>query len=282
MKMVSKIEFVMKNGRKGQEVKLLQAELAIDTDGSFGPNTEKAVNAKRRVLGLPENGLADAAFLQALGKPVRAGIDVSNCNGNIDWAKVGDAGIKFAFVKCTEGATFQDKLHTQNLTNGRAAGLAMGGYHYARPDTDSGLGTKDAQNEAEAFAKALGKIQKGDLRPAIDLEDGLKTDDEYNAQWLLAFSAHFEKLTGVKPIIYTALWAVDLYLAGAKPATKAELAKIPLWWASYGGTIEPYQKLKIWDTWSVWQWTGGGAVPGVTGKVDRDWMSSVAWDLLRV
>ena len=36
------------------------------------------------------------------------GIDVSNYNGTVDWKKVKESGVAFAFVKATEGITYVD------------------------------------------------------------------------------------------------------------------------------------------------------------------------------
>ncbi|MEM9175097.1 MAG: GH25 family lysozyme, partial [Myxococcota bacterium] len=45
--------------------------------------------------------------------PIR-GIDVSHHQGRIDWRQVGAAGIRFAFIKSTEGESLQDPRFAHN------------------------------------------------------------------------------------------------------------------------------------------------------------------------
>ena len=42
------------------------------------------------------------------------GIDTSDCQGKIDWAKVKASGVSFAFCKATDGETFVSKTFKQN------------------------------------------------------------------------------------------------------------------------------------------------------------------------
>src|ERR1051326_5351230 len=63
------------------------------------------------------------------------GIDVSHYDGQVYWPNVkNNSGIAFAWSKATEGTTFQDAVFTYNQTNGKAAGVYMGAYHFARYD----------------------------------------------------------------------------------------------------------------------------------------------------
>ena len=53
----------------------------------------------------------------------------------------------------------------------RDAGLWVGGYHFARPDTHVRLGMADARKEASSFLERL-SFEPGDLPPALDVERG--------------------------------------------------------------------------------------------------------------
>ncbi|EGH25923.1 glycosyl hydrolase family protein, partial [Pseudomonas amygdali pv. mori str. 301020] len=47
----------------------------------------------------------------------KKGIDLSHFQGDIDFKKVFEAGIEYAFIKSTEGATVQDnKYHVSYVT----------------------------------------------------------------------------------------------------------------------------------------------------------------------
>ncbi|RMU90644.1 hypothetical protein ALP22_04986, partial [Pseudomonas coronafaciens pv. porri] len=43
---------------------------------------------------------------------IKKGIDLSHFQGDIDFKKVFEAGIEYAFIKTTEGATVQDNKYT--------------------------------------------------------------------------------------------------------------------------------------------------------------------------
>lgn len=53
-------------GTRGSLVEWLQAFLRIDTDGKFGPATESSVNAYKKAVGLPENGVCDYMMIKRM------------------------------------------------------------------------------------------------------------------------------------------------------------------------------------------------------------------------
>jgi len=268
--------YTLRKGDEGQEVKRLQSKLSIKADGDFGKNTDAAVQAYQNSNGLLVDGIAGPVTLGSLGIPVLAGIDVSAWNGNIDWPDVKSGGTKYAWVKVTEGRTHTNKPYKRNIEGCRKNDIVVGGYHFGRPDTgiDNGL-RKDAIAEAQHFLSKLQPLLKpGDLIPVLDVEAGMKTDDQHNVDWNLAWLEYVESEIGVKPMVYTARWAVQLYLAKASKASLQELAKYPLWWASYNEGADPKRKPgKIWEEWDVWQWTGHGSIQGIKGRCDQNWLA---------
>src|SRR5262245_10163417 len=58
------------------------------------------------------------------------GIDVSYWQGNIDWQKVSDAGIHFAYIKATEGGDRVDPRFLHNWNAAKEAGVPRGAYHF--------------------------------------------------------------------------------------------------------------------------------------------------------
>ncbi|TIM61446.1 MAG: lysozyme, partial [Mesorhizobium sp.] len=70
--------------------------------------------------------------------PVR-GIDVSHHQRQIDWRRVAADDVAFAIIKATEGGDHVDGAFAANLREARAAGLAVGAYHFftfCRPGAD--------------------------------------------------------------------------------------------------------------------------------------------------
>ncbi len=189
------------------------------------------------------------------------GIDVSHHQGTIDWSLVYASGKVFAFVKATEGFTYNDPQFTTNMTNGNNAGVLMGAYHFARPDNNSAI------DEANHFVQVAGNyIGNGYLPPVLDLEDPPGTDLQtlYSSSalsnWVLTWLQRVEALTGVEPIIYTNGRYTN-YL-------DASLNSYKLWIAEPDGNTNPPDNLGRWTTWAFKQYSWTGNVPGISGDVD--------------
>ena len=93
------------------------------------------------------------------------GIDVGHHQGAIDRARVAGAGKEFAFVRATAGTLTSDVAYVRNRADARAAGVAVGSYHFGNPDAAA----NDALNEARWFVQNA-TVGSGDLVPVLDLE----------------------------------------------------------------------------------------------------------------
>ena len=58
------------------------------------------------------------------------GIDVSKYQGDIDWSAVTGSGVKFAWIKATEGGDYADEKFAANWAAAKAAGVPRGAYHF--------------------------------------------------------------------------------------------------------------------------------------------------------
>lgn len=266
--------FVLKEGSIGQEVKRFQqTSLNVKDDGIFGPKTKEALKNFQKYNNISPDGIYGLETQEKMGTEIFSGIDVSSHNGTIDWVAVSKTDTKFSFVKLTEGRTHNNPKRKENWEGAKKNGIVVGGYHFARPDTDFSL--EDSIEEAKHFINALRIVgwEKGvDLAPVLDLEAGMKTDDEYNAKWAVKFCEYIESQLGVKPIVYTAKWFWDAYLASSKSETLDKLTKYPVWWAHYTTNMQEDPNIVGWKNWDIWQWTGSGYVNGIAGKVDRNWL----------
>nr|WP_217497729.1 GH25 family lysozyme [Lysobacter enzymogenes] len=61
--------------------------------------------------------------------PLR-GIDVSHHQGAIDWRAVARDAVAFAYLKASEGGDHRDRRYAANARDARAAGVAVGAYHF--------------------------------------------------------------------------------------------------------------------------------------------------------
>jgi Glycosyl hydrolases family 25 len=136
------------------------------------------------------------------------GIDVSKWQGTIDFAKVRASGRRFVIAKATEGNTYTDATYAHNKAYAMANGLHFGGYHFARPGTNSG----DAASEADHFVSVLG-LKHGMMVPALDLEVSGGLSQSQLITWTKTFVARVYARTGARPMIYSSPSFWSTYMA---------------------------------------------------------------------
>jgi GH25 family lysozyme M1 (1,4-beta-N-acetylmuramidase) len=194
------------------------------------------------------------------------GIDVSGWQGTIDFAKVKAAGKSFVIAKATEGDSFTDSTWATNKANARAAGLALTGYHFARPDLNPG--TTGGVAEADWFVSQLG-LQAGMLIPALDIETaGTNTVAQMQA-WVGAWLDEVYAKTRVRPMIYTSPSFWSTYLGNT---TMFADEGYTILWVAHWFVASPTVPANNWGGhgWTFWQYDDCGSVPGISGCVDLD------------
>ena len=193
------------------------------------------------------------------------GIDVSYHQGTIDWSQVAAAGKRFAFVRASAGTLTADPAHATNRAGARAAGLAVGSYHYANPDT----APNDASNEASWFLQNA-TIGSGDLIPELDFEVSNGLDPAALTAWAQTWLSQVSAATGVRPIIYTNanFWSTSI----ADTDWFARNGYTVLWIANWTTANAPTVPAGNWGAsgWTFWQHSSTGTVPGISGPVDLD------------
>lgn len=200
-----------------------------------------------------------------------AGIDVSHHNGQIDWHQTKAHGIKFCFIKATEGVNGVDPLFAHNATAAKAAGLLVGFYHFARPSEDMGA-------QAQHF-QAVTKDFHADLPMALDVEDenGFPSWETFGQDIRIQKLAHFLSAIGQEAIIYTSPgWYKGVF-------DSLSMAGRMIWAARYGA--EPDLSGTPWSVrgWAIWQSSETGTVPGVgSGNVDLNWARPEFFDRIGV
>ncbi len=205
------------------------------------------------------------------------GVDVSDIQGSgINWSSVKAAGYSFSWAKATEGTGYIASSFVPNENNGKAAGVLMGAYDFARPDLVGP--TAEAAyfwSRANPYVKADGKT----LMPMIDMETfngvvGASSYSDWANQWCNAIVADAAgQGVVVKPVIYTTTCescnfngTVSGWLPWiANPSGEAAQTGTPWDYTSCGSC-------DVWGTgaWTVWQYDWNGTVSGIPGIVDRD------------
>lgn len=197
------------------------------------------------------------------------GIDVSEYQGNIDWAQVKSAGIDFAILRLgyrgtTQGLLNLDSKFEQNLADAQAAGISVGVYFFSQA-----VSVKEAEAEAEFVLDALNGCELAypvvfDWEPPIPTEDlpaeelrAYSMSGEDVTDFAVAFCKKIEK-SGYKPCVYTNKHMAYNFFDLEKCADFA------LWYAEYQQTPSLYYDF------IMWQYTDSGTVPGISSGVDMN------------
>ena len=211
------------------------------------------------------------------------GIDVSSYQGTINWVQVKAAGVTYAWAKATEGLTVTDAQYINNATNGVAAGVYMGAYHFAHPDTH----TTTAQAIAEAnqfLSVAQPYIISCELPPVLDYEVSSSLSWTAQTAWIQSWMNTVKTATGITPILYT-----DGSIASSLGSSLASYCK--LWIATDNGSATtippsplpptpPSSDLGAWNpNWSFNQYSWTTTVSGISGQIDADIFNGTLTDL---
>lgn len=177
------------------------------------------------------------------------GIDVSRWQGAMDWTKTKAAGVTFAWIKASEGTAWVDPQFKVNAPSAGAQGILWGAYHYFRNDVDP---VSQARHFVATVATAA---VTPTLTYALDFED---TTGRVDTRAMEAFAAEVERLTGVKPVVYTAAWWWTRARLGG---TQAWAARLALWIADYSPASVALPATGEWSRWTILQHTSSGDGP---------------------
>lgn len=187
------------------------------------------------------------------------GIDVSHHQGAIDWRRVALAGVKYTFLKASEGSSFKDRRFNSNRAGSAEAGISSGGYHFYRPHSP-------VSRQITNFITSIGSMRKGELPPVLDLEVpeswrnlSLNQRVKMVRQWLDSV----EDALSVKPIIY-----LSSSFAGDVLGSQRWLQDYILWLAHYTRAANPRtpEPWKSSSSWTFWQYSETGRVDGISDR----------------
>ena len=176
------------------------------------------------------------------------GVDVSNYQGDIDWQKLEEQGVRFAFVKATEGSGHTDESIRRNMERAAETGIKISAYHFFSFDSAG-------ETQAENFIAAVDRDEIT-LPPVVDIEyygdkKLNKPTQEETEAILRPLLERLEEHYGVKPMIYTTLPVYYRYV-------KEDFSDYPLWIRSVN--FEP----DLVD-WTFWQYDDHGRLDGYYG-----------------
>jgi GH25 family lysozyme M1 (1,4-beta-N-acetylmuramidase) len=160
------------------------------------------------------------------------GIDVSAYQGTQNWPSHKAQGVVFAFIKASEGQRSKDARFASHVTGAKAAGLIVGGYHFAWPN-------QSASAEAANYIAAVKSHASKGFCHWLDLErytDGRNYKGRSAAQiktWVSTWIAAVEKaFPGQR---------VGIYTSGSDLAAGHVPSGVPLWYPAYpGASVDTY------------------------------------------
>ena len=199
------------------------------------------------------NGYIIPTKLEAEKYEVR-GVDVSEYQGEVDWDRIKDQGISFAFIKATEGSKSKDDYFDRNIEKLKDMDVLLGIYHFFSFETE---GEEQAQN----YINTVGYVENDDsiFIPIIDVEyysyyKKAKPYKEWIIEELQTMLDELESVYRVKPMIYTTMEFYNDYIDG-------NFSDYDIWIRD----IVTKPSLKNRD-WKFWQYTGKGRLDGYSGQ----------------
>lgn len=180
--------------------------------------------------------------------PVR-GVDVSHYQGEIDFNALAGQGMRFAFIKATEGSTYVDDHLDENLPAVQESSLRPGFYHFFSYDSPG-------SSQAAHFIENVPALE-GMLPPVIDVEFyGSYFSSPASAEAVLpelrAMADALREHYGVPPIIYCTQKAWRLYVRDNFDDCDLWIRDVYLW-------------PRADQDWTFWQFTDSARLGGYSG-----------------
>lgn len=186
------------------------------------------------------------------------GIDVSSWQGEIDWAKVKESGVEFAFIRLGYQADFDDEYHLDkyfhaNIQAANQLGIPVGVYFYSYANT-----LAEAECQANWIKEQI-QDYKVELGVAFDWENWYAFNQAgVSFRSINQIANHFLdtiNTSGYSGLLYGSKNYLDLIW---------QPENYPVWLAQY------YHKPTYDGDFLVWQMSDSGQVPGIHGNVDLD------------
>jgi len=253
----------------------------------------------RRLLSILLAAAASGCLVSRAGAAYLPGIDVSNYQASMNWTAVKNAGVKYAFVKATEGVDYVDPSFANHMANAKSRGILVGTYHFCRPESRNGVAFtsynglpfvpgsspyEDAVSEAQDYIDAIRPYyQTGQyLPPVADVErfpnfGSSSLERTFVSYWVQLFSDTIYNALGVRPLVYTNLSnANSRYTSAVSSSHNLWLA----WYRSTGSSVPPVPSdTPNWEPWTFWQWSQSWTIPGYSGPLDADLFNGTMEDL---
>ncbi|HEV7682681.1 MAG TPA: glycoside hydrolase family 25 protein [Pyrinomonadaceae bacterium] len=191
-------------------------------------------------------------------------IDLSHYNQVTSFPEIQQSGIVGVIHKATEGTNWSDPTYASRKPQALAAGLLWGAYHFGV--------NADGTAQAQYFLSFV-KPGPQDLL-ALDFEEN--SSSQMTIAQAEQFVTEIYNQTGRYPGFYSDALAGNMLGSNQDSI----LANCWFWRAEYGGAAPSVPP--TWSTWTMWQYTESGSVPGISGSCDRDTFNGSEADLSKL
>ncbi|KAF2636221.1 N,O-diacetylmuramidase [Massarina eburnea CBS 473.64] len=189
------------------------------------------------------------------------GLTISHYQTHVNFTEAHSMGLKFVYIKATEGTTYTDPRFSSHWADSTNASMYRGAYHLARPTTSSGAA------QAKYFlSRGGGWTDDGTTLPGL-LELPTECADTKPSElvdWISEFNDEYEKATGRYPVLFTRnTWWVHCTGNSKKFNEKNQLALAN--WKESVGMIPGG-----WNYWIFWQYSDNSAWGGLSDLFHGD------------
>lgn len=191
------------------------------------------------------------------------GIDVSKYNGDIDWTKVKNEGVKFVIIRCgyrgsSTGTIVEDPYFQKNIEGAIKEGIPVGIYFFTQA-----IDEREAIEEASAVM-SLVKKYKITYPIFVDSESAGgkgRADD-------LDVPTRSRVLQAFCETIRSGNYKAGIYASKNWFNNRLDISKLSAdnvtWLAEYA------EKPSYGATYQMWQYSSAGRIPGIEGRVDMN------------
>lgn len=182
-------------------------------------------------------------------------IDISYCQGAVDFNAVKNDGIEAVIIRCGYGRSVsqKDRWFDSNYDRAVSAGMHVGAYWYSYAES-----VEDARSEAKACIEVLGN-RKFDLPIYFDIEEPsvLGRGKDFVSECINMFCSELER-AGYFAGFYTSKSVLERLV-------HKEISERYCVWCAQWNSTDDYT-----GQHGAWQYSERGQVRGVIGSVDLD------------
>ncbi len=179
------------------------------------------------------------------------GVDISSYQAEVDMKSLANQGIRFVYIKATEGSNHTDEKFKTNWENAAKTEMKVGAYHFFSFESSG-------ETQADNYIETVGSLE-GRLVPAVDVEmygDFVNSPPEKDSvtRQLKILMAVLEDKYKVKPMLYAQKDVYDKYLG-------EDFSEYPIWVRNVYFPVY----LEFGGDWTIWQYKDRGELEGYKG-----------------